>query len=490
MEPDAVPDLVSANVDEADLVSADVDEAGLVRPPTLSGSREPPLTKPTLTNHFEHVLRNAVQHCGLTYVRIERAALGDDGAVAISRSLAAGVGMDRLRALYLGHNGIGDKGAEALAQGLRDRPVAACRLKKLYLNGNARIGYSGCVRLRAVCRLRGIELIGLPQMPPPPKPPPRPRTPPPLPTPKVPSPSPSPPPARPLSPPPTRSVPIELLPCNKVSRQQKILSDAPQHHQRRRQHHRPPFRPQSTQPPSQPPPPPSLNEIAPPPQQQQQQSQQPQQPRPQQQPEYVQPTPQIDHGSDGQALMPQHREGLQPSALPQRLESEVRVRELNAWLDTHPGHVHPTGVGAVAPSSMRSMLGTRSTGTTGGGRMTGGQMAGGQMRGGSLYPRARARPSTSAHASSVTRIGLMPCARGKQSSRVPTPPLFKPDRTPGGRRCWEDSLRANIREGHPSLRGLEFYPNWATDWSTVARRPRAPAHRAAALATRLDAWSD
>ena len=113
---------------------------------------------------------------GQTYVRLERLNAGDNGAQRVADALASGGGDgDRLKALYLGENGIGDAGADALASALTKR--APCRFARLYLQGNPRISRPAANRLKGVCDARGIALIGLETAvvpPPPPKPPSRP----------------------------------------------------------------------------------------------------------------------------------------------------------------------------------------------------------------------------------------------------------------------------------------------------------------------------
>jgi len=118
---------------------------------------------------------------GQTYVRLERLQAGDHGAERVAEALAAGGGEgDRLKALYLGENGIGDEGAAALTNALLSR--LPCKLTRLYMQDNPKISRAAANSLKHVCDTRGIALVGLETDPPPPpipvsKPAPRPRTP-------------------------------------------------------------------------------------------------------------------------------------------------------------------------------------------------------------------------------------------------------------------------------------------------------------------------
>jgi hypothetical protein len=153
---------------------------------------------------------------GQTYVRLERLNAGDNGTQRVADALASGGGDgDRLKALYLGENDIGDAGADSLASALTKRPPS--RFARLYMQGNPRISRSAANRLKGVCDACGIALIGLETdaPPPPPKPPSRPTS-----RPRSPVPTPEPAPAAAAaaaaaaSPPP----PPLLLPCNRSRR--------------------------------------------------------------------------------------------------------------------------------------------------------------------------------------------------------------------------------------------------------------------------------
>lgn len=84
--------------------------------------------------------------------------LGDRGAALLADGLRRGLGQ-RVKALYLGSNGIGDDGARALTEALRLRP--ACKLRFLYMNGNDLVGRATASVLHAICAERHVTLVGL-----------------------------------------------------------------------------------------------------------------------------------------------------------------------------------------------------------------------------------------------------------------------------------------------------------------------------------------
>jgi len=127
------------------------------------------LAAPVLPQQLQEAMRRLG---GQTYVLLERLHVGDLGAECVAKLLASGGGEgDRLKALYLGENDIGDAGATALTAALQRR--APCRLARLYMNDNPRISTSAAHELRRACDERRIALIGLATdgAPPPAKPP-------------------------------------------------------------------------------------------------------------------------------------------------------------------------------------------------------------------------------------------------------------------------------------------------------------------------------
>ena len=116
-------------------------------------------------SNFGETLKNLK----LVYLRLERLHFGDAGAAALANCLAGGAAAHVLKSLYIGSNAIGDEGALALAEALRLRPK--CKLRKLYMDNNNRIGLTAYEALTGVCKARGVEVIGLVKPDPPPKPP-------------------------------------------------------------------------------------------------------------------------------------------------------------------------------------------------------------------------------------------------------------------------------------------------------------------------------
>ena len=154
----------------------------------------------------EALLSEALRNLCISYLRLERMNLGDEGAIVLAHELAGGAADSQLKALYLGSNNIGDEGALALAEGLNHRP--RCRLRKLGLQDN-RIGPAGYKALRSACAARNIELIGLTRPPPMPK---RPALPchPRIPLPPAPAPA--------LAPAPAA---VDVLPCYRAARERR-----------------------------------------------------------------------------------------------------------------------------------------------------------------------------------------------------------------------------------------------------------------------------
>lgn len=72
---------------------------------------------------------DALRRLGISYLRLERMDLGDVGVAALAAELSRGTAAYKLRVLYLGDNRIGDSGADAIADALR-QPGAACRLRQ------------------------------------------------------------------------------------------------------------------------------------------------------------------------------------------------------------------------------------------------------------------------------------------------------------------------------------------------------------------------
>ena len=195
--------------------------AAVVQPPATAVARQDDLSW----------VRGAMR-TSLSYLRMERMALGDEGMAIVAKELmgaASGEGIGSIKTLYLGQNDIGSHGAMLLAEALQT-PGTVNRLQKLFVTDNIRIqGTPGHAALDQVCFARSIELIGLG---PPPKPKPKPTasnppereplSPPPARPPPVVSPpcSPKPkfqrPPPPPPSPPPRRS--LELMPCHRDAR--------------------------------------------------------------------------------------------------------------------------------------------------------------------------------------------------------------------------------------------------------------------------------
>ena len=198
-----------------ELLDADVERASEGRVPAQPSP--PPERRPPARHQGAC---DSLKRCTLSYLRLERMNLGDEGTMMLAAELAKGAGESSLRALYLGNNNISDEGAMAIAHGIQGRPK--CKLQRLYLQENPGITFNGFSLLQAVCRARGVQLIMEPreravQAPRPPSPPrsPSPR----IATPPAPA---TPPDAPTQSPPPAKT--IELLPCNK---RRGLQTDAP-----------------------------------------------------------------------------------------------------------------------------------------------------------------------------------------------------------------------------------------------------------------------
>ena len=156
----------------------------------VPGAAAPSATPAKASPAKIEVICQSLRTCKLSYLRLERMDLGDDGAVALANELGKGVADAYLKALYLGDNGIGDDGAAEIARGLQARPP--CKLKKLFLQQNLQITIIGHRLLQAVCKARNVELIMEPREKRPQPPRRRPASPPPprspSPPPRVPSP--------------------------------------------------------------------------------------------------------------------------------------------------------------------------------------------------------------------------------------------------------------------------------------------------------------
>ena len=156
-----------ASVDVA--LDASIDEATHGRIPGIAAARKSPprgsSSDALPVVNFGETLKNLK----LVYLRLERLHFGDAGAAALANCLAGGAAAHVLKSLYIGSNAIGDEGALALAEALRLRPK--CKLRKLYMDNNNRIGLTAYEALTGVCKARGVEVIGLVKPDPPPKPP-------------------------------------------------------------------------------------------------------------------------------------------------------------------------------------------------------------------------------------------------------------------------------------------------------------------------------
>ena len=166
----AIADEDDTAADDLELIKAIEGEVPGVAPAAAAAaSSAVSLAAPVLPQQLQEAMHRLG---GQTYVLLERLQVGDLGAECVAKLLAVGGGEgDRLKALYLGENDIGNAGATALAAALQRR--APCRLARLYMNDNPRISTSAAHALRRACDERRIALIGLSTdgPPPPAKPP-------------------------------------------------------------------------------------------------------------------------------------------------------------------------------------------------------------------------------------------------------------------------------------------------------------------------------